>query len=211
MTIAPASSRPSTIAAGDPADLLEVSSRTPHDDDAGFDGWPGMASTGDLGAVSADPEPTTLPWSLDDATTRQLRRWSNQLYRLLDSAAPPFGASDDYERVVDELGRREEQAREGAAGARRRDSFRDNPLNRRFELFQDGILAGYVSYSMRAGCLRLHRTVVADAFEGAGLEQILIRNVLLDAHRRRLSALPYCGEVQAFLAGNPQYRALLAG
>ena len=29
------------------------------DDDDGFDGWPGMASTGDLGAVSADPEPTT--------------------------------------------------------------------------------------------------------------------------------------------------------
>lgn len=208
MTIAPAPSATPTVAADGPA---EAALQTTRGDDAGPGRWPGLASTDDPGLVPAEPDLTTLPWSLDDATTRQLRRWSNQLYRLLDSDVPPFGTSDDYHRVVSELGRREEEAREGSARTRRRDSFRDNPLNRRFELFQDGMLAGYVSYSMRAGCLRLHRTVVADAFEGAGLEQVLIRNVLLEAHRRRLSALPYCREVQAFLAGNPQYRALLAG
>ncbi|KNC16355.1 hypothetical protein AC792_15195 [Arthrobacter sp. RIT-PI-e] len=73
------------------------------------------------------------------------------------------------------------------------------------------MLAGYVSYSMRAGVLRLHRTVVAATFEGAGMEGILIRKVLLAAHKRRLSALPYCSEVQMFLEQNPEYRSLIVG
>jgi predicted GNAT family acetyltransferase len=109
-----------------------------------------------------------------------------------------------------ELERREEQERERCAVSVRRHSFRDNTLGRRFELFDDGSLAGYVYYSMRSGSLRLHRTVVAAASEGAGLEDALIRNVLPNAHKRRLSAMPYCAQVQAFLADHPEYRVLLA-
>jgi predicted GNAT family acetyltransferase len=114
------------------------------------------------------------------------------------------------DRVTVELERREEQERERCAVSVRRHSFRDNTLGRRFELFDDGSLAGYVSYSMRSGPLRLHRTVVAAALKGAGLQDVLIRNVLPDAHKRRLSAMPYCAQVQAFLADNPEYRVLLA-
>ncbi|MHA7239839.1 GNAT family N-acetyltransferase [Arthrobacter sp. TMS1-12-1] len=182
----------------------------PAGDDAAYDPWPGMATAGELGQVQHPAEPMVLPHALHDASTRQLRRWINQLYKALDADFPPYGAQEDYDRLADELERRAADARSGGAGTERRDAFRDNPMNHRFELFQDGMLAGYVSYSMRAGRLRLHRTVVAAAFEGAGLEGVLIRKVLLDAHKRRLAALPYCDQVQAFLADNPQYRSLVA-
>jgi predicted GNAT family acetyltransferase len=178
-------------------------------DDAAYDSWPGMATTGQLGAVPPEVDSMAIPRLLDDATTRQLRRWVNHLYKQLDADFPRFGVREDCERIIDELERRRRQELEGSTPSRRRDAFRDNPLNGRFELFQNGMLAGYVTYSMRAGKLRLHRTVVAEAFEGAGVEQLLIRNVLLNAHKRRLSSLPYCAQFQAFLAGNPQYRALL--
>ncbi|WDF32594.1 N-acetyltransferase [Arthrobacter agilis] len=204
MTVAVPFSAPARSTAD--ADL--PSPRMRGDDDAR--GLPDLVSLAELEVGPSDDEPAALPWSLADATNRQLRRWSNQLYRALDTEAPPYGAADDFKRVIDELERREGETR-GSAGAAPRGTFRDNPMNHRFELFRDGVLAGYVSYSMRAGTVRLHRTVIAAAFEGAGLEQTLIRNVLLNAHKRRLSALPYCSEVQAFLAGNPQYRVLLDG
>ncbi|WP_082177805.1 GNAT family N-acetyltransferase [Arthrobacter sp. RIT-PI-e] len=180
-------------------------------EDAALDSWPGLATTTDLVPPVSAPELPPVPRVLDDATTRQLRRWSNQLYKLLDTDFPPFGVREDCDRVAAELELREEQARNGSVSATRRDAFRDNPLNHRFELFQNGMLAGYVSYSMRAGVLRLHRTVVAATFEGAGMEGILIRKVLLAAHKRRLSALPYCSEVQMFLEQNPEYRSLIVG
>lgn len=178
-------------------------------DDAAYGTWPGMASIGRLDAAPSESDSMTIPALLDDATTRQLRRWANHLYRQLDADFPPFGVLGDRDRIVTELERRQRQELQDPTPGGRRDAFRDNPLSGRFELFQNGMLAGYVTYSMRAGKLRLHRTVVAAAFEGAGLEELLIRNVLLNAHKRRLSSLPYCAQIQAFLAGNPQYRVLL--
>ncbi|WP_434993285.1 GNAT family N-acetyltransferase [Arthrobacter sp. Ld5] len=178
-----------------------------HDSD--FDAWPGMA-TGQLATARQAAEPLVLPYDLTGTTTRQLRRLVNQMYKALDADFPPYGAQEDYDRLADELERRAAEAREGSGGAERPGAFRDNPMNHRFELFQDGMLAGYVTYSLRAGTLQLHRTVVAGAFEGSGLEGVLIRKVLLDAHKRRLAAVPYCDQVQAFLADNPQYRSLVA-
>ncbi|WP_052273795.1 GNAT family N-acetyltransferase [Arthrobacter sp. L77] len=182
----------------------------PTGDDTAYDAWPGMA-TGRLAAVQQPIEPLVLPHEFTGTTTRELRRWINQMYKVLDADFPPYGAQEDYDRLADELDRRAADAREGSGAAERPGAFRDNPMNHRFELFQDGMLAGYLSYSLRAGTLRLHRTVVAAAFEGAGLEGVLIQKVLLDAHKRRLAALPYCDQVQAFLADNPQYRSLVAG
>ena len=181
----------------------------PTDHDTAFDAWPGMA-TGQLGAAQPPVEPLVLPHDFTSTTTRQLRRLINQMYTVLDADFPPYGAQEDYDRLADELDRRAAEAREGSGVSERPGAFRDNPMNHRFELFQDGMLAGYLTYSLRAGTLRLHRTVVAAAFEGAGLEGVLIQKVLLDAHKRRLAALPYCDQVQAFLADNPQYRSLIA-
>ena len=191
-------------------DVETNSSTTVSGDTDVLDSWPGMAGSIELAPPVSAPELPPIPRVLDDATTRQLRRWSNQLYKLLDTDFPPFGVREDCDRVAGELELREERARNGSVSAARRDAFRDNTLNRRFELFHNGMLAGYVSYTMRAGVLRLHRTVVAETFEGAGIENVLIRKVLLDAHKRRLAALPYSSEVQSFLKQNPEFRSLVA-
>jgi predicted GNAT family acetyltransferase len=174
------------------------------------DSWTVPANSTEPTPSAGSSELPPVPTSLEDATTRQLRRWSNQLYRLLDTDAPPFGVREDCYRVAAELELREERARTGSAGPARRDAFRDNPANRRFELFQNGMLAGYLAYTLRAGALRLHRTVVTEAFEGTGAESVLIRKVLLNAHKRRLAAFPYCTEVQTFLRENPEFRTLIA-
>lgn len=176
--------------------------------DSEFDAWAGMA-TGQVAAARQPVEPLVLPHDFTGTTTRQLRRLINQMYKVLDADFPPYGAQEDYDRLADELERRAVEAREGSVGTERPGAFRDNPMNHRFELFQDGMLAGYITYSLRAGTLQLHRTVVSAAFEGSGLEGVLIRKVLLDAHKRRLAALPYCDQVQGFLADNPQYRSLV--
>jgi predicted GNAT family acetyltransferase len=153
-------------------------------------------------------DPLEVPFDLTDETNRDLRRWSNALYKVLDADFPPYGALDDYERVVTELARRE--AKDGQdSPSIMREKFRDNAFNRRFELFRNGLLAGYVSYTMRAGALRLHRTVISEAFDGIGLEGVLMRNVILMAHKRRLAAIPYCPVAQSFLQDNPQYRQLM--
>jgi predicted GNAT family acetyltransferase len=149
-----------------------------------------------------------VPFDLTEETNRDLRRWSNALYKVIDSDFPPYGACDDYERITAELERRTAK-RAQASPSMVREKFRDNALSRRFELFRNGSLAGYVSYTMRAGALRLHRTVITEDFESMGIEGILTRNVILVAHKRRLAAIPYCPVVQGFLRENPQYRQLM--
>ena len=154
--------------------------------------------------------PVDIPFDLSDATNRELRYWSNQLLRELDKDFPPYGTSEDYERIVDELRTRENEARNERSSTGLREKFRDNPLNRRFELFRDGMLAGYIAYTIRGGALRLNQTVITEAFDGGGIDKILVQNVLLTAHKRRLAVLPYCSRVQAFLTEYPQFKALVA-
>ncbi|BBE24370.1 hypothetical protein MN0502_32530 [Arthrobacter sp. MN05-02] len=153
-------------------------------------------------------DPSEVPFDLTEETNRNLRRWSNALYKALDADFPPYGAVEDFERVVAELERRKAKDDQDSPSALR-EKFRDNALSRRFELFRNGQLAGYVSYTMRAGTVRLNRTVVTADFDGMDLEGVLMRNVILTAHKRRLAALPYCPIAQAFVRENPQYRQLM--
>jgi predicted GNAT family acetyltransferase len=151
---------------------------------------------------------TEVPFDLTHETNRDLRRWSNALYKVLDADFPPYGAIDDYERIVAEIERREARNAQESPSAMR-EKFRDNAVGCRFELFRNGLLAGYVSYTMRAGALRLHRTMITADFDGTGLEDILMRNVILTAHKRRLTTIPYCPVAQSFLQENPQYQRLI--
>lgn len=155
------------------------------------------------------PEVPEVPVDLSGVTTRELRILCNQLYRALDADYPPFGVLDDYETVVAVLAEREARAAERSEAEQLREKFRDNPVNSRFELFHDGTMVGYVKYDMRAGRIRLLETVVGTAYRMAGLEPVLIREALLNAHRRRLAPIPYCRHAQAFLAENPQFRVLI--
>jgi predicted GNAT family acetyltransferase len=149
-----------------------------------------------------------VPFDLTQETNRDLRWWSNALYRVLDADFPPYGTIDNYERVIAELERRKAKDNQGSPSTLR-EKFRDNAFNHRFELFRNGLLAGYVNYTMRAGALRLHHTVITADFDGMGLEGVLMRHVILLAHKRRLTTVPYCPVAQNFLQKNPQYRQLI--
>ncbi len=157
----------------------------------------------------AGPEAPEVPFDLSDVTTRELRILCNQLYRILDTDFPPFGVREDYEAVIHALEGRETRAAEQMESAKLREKFRDNTVSSRFELFHDGTMVGYVKYDMRAGRIRLLETVVGPSYGRSGLEPVLIRQALLSAHKRRLSPVPYCPHAQAFLAENPQFRALI--
>jgi hypothetical protein len=90
-----------------------------------------------------------VPLDLTHEPIRDLRRWSNALYKVLDTGYPPLSAVDDYQRIVSELERREAKNTQTLQSVVR-ETFRDNALGHRFELFRNGLLAGYVSYTMRA-------------------------------------------------------------
>lgn len=159
-------------------------------------------------ADTSTDDPSNIPWDLDGATNRDLRRWSNKLFKALDADFPAYGVLEDFDRVSAEIERREEAASASNTSARVREKFRDNAQGGRFELFRDGVLTGYVVYRMRAGVLRLHRTVVLDAFDSEQVEGILIHNLVLTAHQRRLAVVPYCPIAQSFFRQNPQYRQI---
>ena len=156
-----------------------------------------------------DAEAPEVPRDLSSVSTRELRTLCNELYRALDADFPPYGVLDDYEAVVQAITDRESRASERAETEQLREKFRDNPAASRFELFHDGVMVGYVKYDLRAGRLRLLQTVVGSAHDRSGLEAVLVRKALLNAHRRRLAPVPYCGHAQAFLAENPHFQALI--
>ena len=193
---------PSSLASAPQRDARDSLSTWPDLDTANFAATPD--SPGELGPAAPD-----LPHDLSAVTTRELRILSNELYRALDTDYPPFGVQEDYEAVVEVLAEREAQAAERTESVKLREKFRDNPLNSRFELFHDGTMVGYVKYDMRAGRIRLLETVVGSDYRRAGLEPVLVRQALLNAHRRRLAPVPYCRHAQAFLAENPEFRALI--
>lgn len=150
-----------------------------------------------------------IPFVLDEVSNRQPRQWSNRLFKALNSESPSFLTVDDYARVAEEITRREGDATSSANPSEFREKFRDNVRGRRFELFRNGVLAGYVSYSMRAGMLRLNCTVVPECFDDQGVEGILIHQVLLTAHRRRRATVADSRKTQDFLRLNPQYEQLI--
>lgn len=158
------------------------------------------------GAGTTVPE---IPEDLTAVSTRELRILSNQLYRVLDTDFPPFGMQEHYEDVVEVLTVRQAHAVEATETDTLREKFRDNSVSSRFELFHDGTMVGYVKYDMRSGRVRLLETVVGPAYARAGLEPVLVRAALLNIHHRRLAPIPYCRHAQAFLAANPQFRALI--
>jgi predicted GNAT family acetyltransferase len=150
-----------------------------------------------------------FPADLSEVPTRQLRTLCNRVYQLLDCDFPTMETRDQYEALVEELERREAAVEVRAEPEGVREVFRDNVLFSRFELYRNGVMAGYVQYEMRGGDVLLLHAVVDPRFRKLGLEPFLMQSVLLNAHRRRLAVTPYCPEAQEFLRANPHYLALL--
>ncbi|CAA9245267.1 MAG: hypothetical protein AVDCRST_MAG83-1870 [uncultured Arthrobacter sp.] len=152
-----------------------------------------------------------FPTDLSALSTRQLRTMCNQTYQLMDTAYPPLEVRERYEALVEELEHREQtaQAPVPVETTGQRGTFRDNVLYSRFELYRDGLMAGYVKYELRGGEVLLIQAVIDRRFRSMGLEPVLMQSVLMNAHRRRLDIAPYCAESQEFLRENPQFLRLL--
>jgi predicted GNAT family acetyltransferase len=175
--------------------------------DAERAGWGGAPRT--AVAAPSRSDDSEFPEDLSVVSTRQLRVLCNQVYRVLDRDFPPMEALHRYELLVEEIEQREVQAETRAAPVRVRSGFRDNSLFSRFELFSDGTMVGHVKYEMKGAHAVLIQAVVDPRFDAVDVEPALIRQVLLNAHRRRIAVVPYCPRVREFLAEFPQYRTLL--
>ncbi len=150
-----------------------------------------------------------FPGDLSAASTRQLRMLCNRTYQLLDMDHPAPELRERYDALMEELGRRELQAGNRGNVDDAREKFRDNALFSRFELYRNGVMAGYVQYDMRGGDVHLLHAVIDPRFRRLGLEPVLMQAVLLNAHRRRLAVVPYCPEAQDFLRDHPQFLSLI--
>jgi predicted GNAT family acetyltransferase len=80
---------------------------------------------------------------------------------------------------------------------------RDNPDEARYEVFQDGDLAGFVTYRLLQGRITLVHTEVVPAFEGRGLASALAVHVLADIRERGLVLTPVCPFFSAFIRKHP--------
>lgn len=123
----------------------------------------------------------------------------------------PFGAAARCEALVEEIESRTTAVREAAPPEKTRSAFRDNRVHSRFEFIHEGVLAGYVKYELRGAHVMLLETVVLPRFRETDpeVEPILIRRVMLEAHRRRLTLAPVCTAVTDSLTEYPQYLALI--
>jgi predicted GNAT family acetyltransferase len=146
------------------------------------------------------------PAELASLSTRRLRILVNRAYTVIDTDYPPYQALDRYQMLVDELDLRAAAAATSGVARSSREKFRDNPLYCRFELFTDGNLAAYVKYTMTGGNLTLVMGTELPGFRDQGADQTLMRNIVLDAHKRRLNLIPRCPMADAFLAAHPQYQ-----
>ncbi|TKV26131.1 N-acetyltransferase [Arthrobacter sp. NamB2] len=129
------------------------------------------------------------------------------MYRLLDTEHPPVYAKERYSSFAEELDKRSAAIAEQDAPSAGRPVFADSRFSSRFELFLDGWLAAFVKYSMSGDRLRLIELIEKIGFEGRGFDRVLLRRIMVDAHKRRLSIVPDCPAAAAFLFENPQYTA----
>jgi uncharacterized protein len=85
----------------------------------------------------------------------------------------------------------------------------DAPERSRFEIRVDGEIAGFTEYRRRPGLIAFIHTLIDPRFEGQGLASVLVRTVLSEARSHRLSVLPFCPFVRAYIADHTEYLDLV--
>jgi uncharacterized protein len=78
----------------------------------------------------------------------------------------------------------------------------DNPDQSRYEVYDDGELAGFASYQRSEGVITLTHTEVDDRREGRGLGSALARGVLDEARSDGLAVLPHCPFMASYIRGH---------
>jgi uncharacterized protein len=78
----------------------------------------------------------------------------------------------------------------------------DRPERGRFEIEEDGVPVGLVTYRLSGATLDLLHAEVDPVHRGRGLAALLVRSVLDGARSRGLEVLPHCPYVAAFIDGH---------
>jgi predicted GNAT family acetyltransferase len=76
---------------------------------------------------------------------------------------------------------------------------RDNPDEARYEVWADGLLAGFAQYRLHDGQITFFHTEVEPQHEGSGLGGRLARAALDDVRARGLAVVPLCPFIAAFI------------
>jgi predicted GNAT family acetyltransferase len=84
-----------------------------------------------------------------------------------------------------------------------------NATRQRFEVAAGGSLAVLEYSRLDAATLDYHHTFVPPAARGRGIASRLVRFGLDYAQEQRITIVPTCPFVAAYIAGHPRYRSLL--
>jgi uncharacterized protein len=87
--------------------------------------------------------------------------------------------------------------------------IRNNFGASQYDAYVDGAVAGSLHYRIEGDQMWLLHTAVDQDYRGMDLGDQLIRNALADAHRRRLSVLPFCHQVRKHVFAHPVYLQLV--
>ncbi|MER7753347.1 GNAT family N-acetyltransferase [Kitasatospora sp. NPDC097643] len=85
----------------------------------------------------------------------------------------------------------------------------DNPEQSRFEITEDGALAGFAEYHRYENEIAFIHTEIDPAFGGRGLAGTLARSALDSAREQGLAVLPYCPFIRGWIGKHPEYAELV--
>ena len=89
--------------------------------------------------------------------------------------------------------------------------IRNNKDKYRFEIWSDGLLAGFTQYGLGRGRITFYHTEVYKPYEGMGLGSQLARAALDDARARGLMVMPLCPFIAGYIECHlDEYRDLVA-
>lgn len=79
---------------------------------------------------------------------------------------------------------------------------RDNPDKSRYEIFDDGELAGFSDYQLSKDMIAITHTEIDEAFGGKGLGKVLATDMLTQVRERGLAVRPFCPYVRRVIERN---------
>jgi predicted GNAT family acetyltransferase len=83
---------------------------------------------------------------------------------------------------------------------------RNDPAQHRYEVLEDGELAGFAAYQeVAGGRIVFTHTEVDPKFEGQGLGTVLVKGALDDARDREQLIVPICPFVAKYVHRHPEY------